>query len=71
MHFRSRIVVFVLSIAQTLAAGQAEGAKLKGVVIADEEGGSPLGNITLSAGDDANPTVSDSVKGTFTFVFPK
>jgi tetratricopeptide (TPR) repeat protein len=71
MHFRLRIVIFVLFVAQTLAAGQAAGAKLKGVVIANEEGGPPLGNITLSAGDDANPTVSDSVKGTFTFMFPK
>jgi tetratricopeptide (TPR) repeat protein len=71
MHFRLRIVIFVLFLAQTLATGQAAGARLKGVVIANAEGGPPLGNITLAAGDDANPTVSDSVKGTFSFVFPK
>src|ERR1700739_1153999 len=63
--------LFVLFVAQTLAAGQAAGARLRGVVIVNEEGGPPLGNIALSAGDDANPTVSDWVKGTSTFVFPK
>jgi tetratricopeptide (TPR) repeat protein len=30
-----------------------------------------VGNISLSAGDDASPKISNSVKGTFTFVFPK
>jgi hypothetical protein len=71
MQIRLRSIVFVLLLAQTLAAEQGAGAKLKGVVIANEEGGHPVVDIALSAGDDANPTVSDSVKGTFTFVFPK
>jgi hypothetical protein len=71
MHLCPYAAIFVLVVAQATAVAQSASARLKGVVIADEIGGPPMGNISLSAGDDANPTVSDSVKGTFTFVFPK
>jgi hypothetical protein len=69
MRFRRYIFILALATAQAAAVGQTASAKLKGVVIANEIGGAPLGNITVTAGDDANTTTSDPVKGTFTFVF--
>lgn len=71
MHAHWHLTLFVLLLAYAMAAGQGTGAKLNGIVIADEEGGGPpLGNISLTAGDDAAPAASDQLKGTFTFVFP-
>jgi pimeloyl-ACP methyl ester carboxylesterase len=46
-------------------------ARLRGVVVENDESGPPVGMMSLSAGDDAIPIISNSVKGTFTFVFPK
>jgi tetratricopeptide (TPR) repeat protein len=71
MHLRFYFAMLVLVASGVLAAGQTTGAKLKGIIIANEIGGPPLGGITIAAGDDANPTASDPIKGTFTFVFPK
>jgi hypothetical protein len=71
MQFRLHILLFVLVVAEGVAAAQLTGAKLNGIVIANEIGGPPMGNISLSAGDDASPTASDAVTGTFGFVFPK
>jgi tetratricopeptide (TPR) repeat protein len=45
------------------------GVRLRGVVLENDESGPPVGMISLTAGDDASPLSSNSVKGTFTFVF--
>ena len=53
------------------SSADGSGVRLRGIVLENDESGPPVGMMSLSAGDDASPVISNSVKGTFTFVFPK
>jgi tetratricopeptide (TPR) repeat protein len=63
---RSVTALLLLLLASPL---QLEGATLRGLIVANELGGTPIANVEVSAVDGANPVRSDA-NGVFTLQFP-
>jgi pimeloyl-ACP methyl ester carboxylesterase len=66
---RNAFIQYPIVIPKTLV--QVAPPRLKGDVVENAESGPPMGNITVSAGSDAVPTVSDYKTGAFALVFQR